>query len=579
MMRHRGNVLSMRCCAAVLGAAAVGLAVQAASADVLFNVVNMGGFGGQTVPDAINNNGEVVGSSFDPSLGVSGQGRAFLYAYGQMLDLGSYFDRTQHRAFDINDSGQVVGFASHQVHGTSSLLTDSAGGDWTLIHNGYSNSIGRGINEAGWVVGNVTPVGDTNYYAYVHRNPTAGSYNPADVTVINPLPGDVRSQAVAINVNPHNANAPIVGGVSLDSNNDQHAFIWTPDHGTLNLHAELVNRAASITGGDELLWSTVNAVTDANRIVGTIALKDADTDETYLRGYNYRFSGDVAVKLDDPTLPSGTFGLHSFFLADNNTFANDANTSAHTVGSFIDDDGIGRAMIHANTLIGQVAPADLNDYVELPDGWWLSTATGINESGQIIARAADGTVEFGQLVSNHAMLLTPITLPTSPVGTGENVTIRLSGGAEAGGGSNGVTILFNNVESPGEVHVNYAPIDADTYPDAPFILPNPDSGQAWNIAFDGELTGHATLTFAYDPDLLPDEFDPTLLAIYHLEDEQWLLLENQFVDPLNHTITAETSSFSPFVLGVIPEPTSAALLAAGTLVLLRRHARTSAPIV
>jgi hypothetical protein len=48
-------------------------------------------------------------------------------------------------------------------------------------------------------------------------------------------------------------------------------------------------------------------------------------------------------------------------------------------------------------------------------------------------------------------------------------------------------------------------------------------------------------------------------------------MPNQTIDTVNNTITLVANSFSPFILSNVPEPSSAALLALGGAVLLRRQ--------
>ncbi len=111
--------------------------------------------------------------------------------------------------------------------------------------------------------------------------------------------------------------------------------------------------------------------------------------------------------------------------------------------------------------------------------------------------------------------------------------------------------------------------------------------QIWNLEHDGTLSGDVTLVFNYDPSLLPANFDPNDLVIWHYNstlnggagDWEW----GGTVDTINHTIAFTTNSMSPAVLGVnpaaVPEPATVVLAGGGLIVLAfvarRRRRQTS----
>lgn len=78
-----------------------------------------------------------------------------------------------------------------------------------------------------------------------------------------------------------------------------------------------------------------------------------------------------------------------------------------------------------------------------------------------------------------------------------------------------------------------------------FAIPG-GSVQLWQIDYDGDLDGDATVTFAYDEsDLGP--FAEVQLAVYHFVGGSWQRLTGS-VDEVANTITVDVSSFSPFLL-------------------------------
>jgi hypothetical protein len=90
--------------------------------------------------------------------------------------------------------------------------------------------------------------------------------------------------------------------------------------------------------------------------------------------------------------------------------------------------------------------------------------------------------------------------------------------------------------------------------------------QLWSVDFDGTFTGLATLTFNYDPAAVAN---PSLLSVLHFNESlnQWENLGG-VVDAQNHTITVETSSFSPFVMvETVPEPSTLVLACFAALAL------------
>lgn len=93
--------------------------------------------------------------------------------------------------------------------------------------------------------------------------------------------------------------------------------------------------------------------------------------------------------------------------------------------------------------------------------------------------------------------------------------------------------------------------------------------QIWDVDFDGDLNGGTVdLVFAYDESLLPAGLDESQLGIWHFDTIAGEWVFGGIVDTEANTVTYTTSSFSPFQLGVVPEPSSLVLAGIGGLALL-----------
>jgi len=96
--------------------------------------------------------------------------------------------------------------------------------------------------------------------------------------------------------------------------------------------------------------------------------------------------------------------------------------------------------------------------------------------------------------------------------------------------------------------------------------------QYWYVYHDGQMTGDATLTFTYDPaGLLPGVTEADL-GVHHYYDGAWHFLGG-VIDPDAHTVTVTVDGFSPFMLGVVPEPGTMVLMGLGLGSLLLRRRR------
>ena len=143
-------------------------------------------FGFSGVATGINEHGEAVGYSY-----LDGLNRhAFLYTGGRMIDLGSFGGYSS--ALDINDSSQVVGFASDTVLGVARAFIHTAG-SMTEINpfNSLRNeSYAQGINNKGEVVGTALNASGSAFNAFIYRDGVS--------TSLGTLPGGRNSGASSI---------------------------------------------------------------------------------------------------------------------------------------------------------------------------------------------------------------------------------------------------------------------------------------------------------------------------------------------------------------------------------------------
>jgi probable HAF family extracellular repeat protein len=206
-------------------------AAQNAPSAVKYTVTDLGALGTtSSYAFGMSSNGLVTGNY------GNGSNKAFLYANGTMSDLGTVAGGTTSYGYGVNNSGQVVGYAS--VAGSDRAFLYTNGTMTNLGANGGTSSQARGINDAGQVAGFLVTGG--KYRAFLYQN--------GMMTEIAPLTGN-QCQALAIN-----NSGVIAGWTSIDAGSGQHAATyangaWT-DIGSLggNSYASAINSKGHVVG-------------------------------------------------------------------------------------------------------------------------------------------------------------------------------------------------------------------------------------------------------------------------------------------------------------------------------------------
>jgi len=287
---------SLRTCAkwSVFVAAMLSLAGAQARADALYGITDLGTLSGQSssVATSINNNGQVVGISYNSSDGYfadsvpltanpprfieTGNGaQSFLYSNGQMTQTSP----TGGLAMSINDSGQSVGGQYSSINnlgqyvggqeagiGTNNPSTTSvlvSGGTTTILPPLFiPYSINNSGQDDGYLIVNQHGGGD--FHPAIYQN---GQVTDLFSTVASGQYYD--SRAIAIN---QNGDMIITVQPTLPQGQPVQSYLYSPTTG------QLINITA-LPGGSGLLSAALN---NKDQVVGNGFLYSNGTIQTLL---------------------------------------------------------------------------------------------------------------------------------------------------------------------------------------------------------------------------------------------------------------------------------------------------------
>jgi probable HAF family extracellular repeat protein len=168
---------------------------------------------GYSVSHGLNDSGQVVGAVDG---WTSGYTRGFVYSNGVVTDVGTFGGR-ESNAFEINNSGQVVGWANRADGSTAAFLySNGVKVDIGTLLGAGANADARGINDLGDIVG-YSQTANNSYHAFLY---TGGRMLDLNNLLANPTSWTLGYAADISNT------GMIVGTMTYGYT--QHAFLLTP---------------------------------------------------------------------------------------------------------------------------------------------------------------------------------------------------------------------------------------------------------------------------------------------------------------------------------------------------------------
>ena len=477
----RFKILSSTVAAAGI-AAILTIALASSCSAQSYNVTDLGYIGGTpkaTNPEALNNNGQVVGYSY-----ISGSSvyDAFLFDFGPLLDLGS-LNGGFSIADGINDNGDIVG--SSPVNGAPHAFLVSTGNMKDLgTLPGGSSSIAYAINNQGQIVGySSTP--NSGQKAFLLSNGTM-----TDIGALNNfgVQGGGISTAFAIN------NKGQIAGSSYNFDNSPngfstHAFLFDNgtmrDLGGINAIGRGINENGTVVGGSTVPDGTSHAV----RFDGSGSYSDL---------------GNLMCVSEDPI----TLGQFIGISCQNGH----GNSAAYAINSFNQIVGFSdtqtQGLEHAFVVINGTM-RDLNWYIPANSGWVLQTATGVNDAGQIVGNGTHNGIRAGYLLTPNCATDVSASLSVTRGGFsfspvvhrfGQFITITNTSSVEIVGP---IKIAIDNLSAGSTAFGNTGVTSCDGPLNSPYYQLNVTLGPG----------GSATTSFVFtDPTKAPITYNTRILA-------------------------------------------------------------------
>lgn len=308
-----------------------------------YSITGLGTLGGNySVANGINNNGQVVGFSYipDPSTGYSRQS-AFLYdgtiGMQSIGTLGGYYHMSV--ANDINDNGQVVG-SSYNTHGDlRAFVYDPTTGMKEIVSTGTSSEA-YSINNSGQVAGyDSIGLADGKWHAYV--------YDPIAGVQFLFHSGEIESAAYGIN-----DSGQVAGMIRTTSNRTiRYSFLYDPltelqkigssSYATdINNNGQAIGFFRSLVSQENhaFIYDTTTGLQDIGTLGGNLSRAQGINDHGQVVGYSTILSENGYHAFLYDTI-SGIQDLNDFIDDDLWTIvkANDINQYGQIVGYGIYD--------------------------------------------------------------------------------------------------------------------------------------------------------------------------------------------------------------------------------------------------